>query len=47
MSAAINEMKMVIESRSINEGYSRVAVAAFVSQLDPMVEELNDIKTAV
>lgn len=42
-----NEMKMVIDSKSINEGYSRVAVAAFVSCLDPNVEELTDIKTAV
>lgn len=47
MSVPINEMKMVIESRSINEGFSRVAVAAFVAQLDPTVEELSDIKTAV
>jgi len=47
MSAPINEMKMVVESRSINEGFSRVAVAAFAAQLDPTVEELSDIKTAV
>ncbi|MCM1364561.1 MAG: anti-sigma F factor [Faecalibacterium sp.] len=43
----INEMKMVIDSRSINEGFSRVAVSAFVAALDPTVEELTDIKTAV
>ncbi len=43
----INEMKMVIDSKSMNEGYSRVAVAAFVSGLDPNIEELTDIKTAV
>lgn len=42
-----NEMKMVIDSKSINEGFSRVAVSAFVSCLDPNVEELTDIKTAV
>ncbi len=42
-----NEMKMVIDAKSINEGYSRVAVAAFVACLDPNVEELTDIKTAV
>ena len=42
-----NEMKLVIDSKSINEGYSRVAVAAFVACLDPNVEELTDIKTAV
>ena len=44
---AINTMKLEIESRSVNEGFSRVAVAAFVSQLDPTIEELGDIKTAV
>lgn len=44
---AFNEMKMVIDSKSINEGYSRVAVAAFIACLDPNVEELTDIKTAV
>ncbi len=44
---AINEMKMTIESRSINESFARVAVAAFASQLDPNLEEISDIKTAV
>ncbi len=43
----LNEMKMTIESRSINEGFARVAVSAFASQLDPTIEEMNDIKTAV
>ena len=43
----INELKMVIDSRSINEGFARVAVSAFVSCLDPNIEELTDIKTAV
>lgn len=43
----VNELKMVIDSRSVNEGFSRTAVAAFASQLDPTVEEINDIKTAV
>lgn len=42
-----NEMKMVIDSKSINEGFSRVAVSSFVACLDPNVEELTDIKTAV
>ncbi len=42
-----NEMQTVIDSKSINEGFSRVAVSAFVSCLDPNVEELTDIKTAV
>lgn len=44
---AENEMKLTIESRSLNESFARVAVAAFVAQLDPTVEELSDIKTAV
>lgn len=44
---ALNEMKLMIESRSVNEGFARVAVAAFASQLDPNLEEISDIKTAV
>lgn len=43
----INEMKMVFDSRSVNESFSRVAVSAFSSQLDMTVEELGDIKTVV
>ena len=43
----INEMKLNIPSVSSNESFARVAVGAFVSQLDPPVEELADIKTAV
>lgn len=42
-----NEMRLILESRSVNEGFARVAVSAFVSQLDPTVEEISDIKTAV
>ncbi len=42
-----NELKLVFDSKSINESFSRVAVAAFISSLDPNVEELTDIKTAV
>lgn len=44
---ALNEMKLTFESRSANEGFARVAVSAFVAQLDPTVEEISDIKTAV
>lgn len=44
---AINSMKLQFEGRSVNEAFSRTAVAAFVAQLDPTVEELSDIKTAV
>lgn len=43
----INEMKMTVDSRSVNESFSRTVVAAFAAQLDPTVEEINDIKTAV
>ena len=42
-----NEMKLEFISKSANEGFARIAVAAFVSQLDPTIEELADIKTAV
>ena len=43
----INEMKLQIESRSVNESFARASVAAFAAQLDPNIEELSDIKTAV
>ncbi|GIO11749.1 anti-sigma F factor [Cohnella xylanilytica] len=46
MSAA-NFMKLSFASRSENEAFARVSVAAFVSQLDPTLEQLNDIKTVV
>ncbi len=42
-----NEMKLSLLSRSSNESFARVAVASFIAQLDPTVEEINDIKTAV
>ena len=42
-----NEMKLEFISKSSNEAFARIAVAAFVSQLDPSLEELTDIKTAV
>ena len=43
----INTLKLEIESRSVNESFARAAVAAFAAQLDPNVEEISDIKTAV
>ena len=46
-SSLINQMKLELESRSVNEGFARAAVSAFAAQLDPTVEELTDIKTAV
>ena len=47
MKKALNQMKLIFPSRSANEGFARAAVAAFVSQLDPAVDELADIRTAV
>lgn len=43
----LNEMKIEFLSRSANESFARVAVSAFVSQLDPTVSEITDIKTSV
>jgi stage II sporulation protein AB (anti-sigma F factor) len=42
-----DKMKLEIESKSINEGFARAAMGAFAARLDPSIEELNDIKTAV
>ena len=42
-----NEMKLEFVSKSSNEAFARITVAAFASQLDPTIEELSDIKTAV
>ena len=42
-----NEMKLEFISKSSNEAFARITVAAFASQLDPTIEELSDIKTAV
>ena len=42
-----NEMKLEFLSKSANESFARIAVAAFVTQLDPSLEEIADIKTAV
>ncbi len=43
----LNQIKLNFPSLSSNEGFARVAVGAFVAQLDPTVDELADIKTAV
>jgi stage II sporulation protein AB (anti-sigma F factor) len=43
----INELKMIFDSRSVNESFSRMAVAAFSAQLDMTIEEMGDIKTVV
>ncbi|QIB26579.1 anti-sigma F factor [Caloranaerobacter azorensis] len=42
-----NYMKLEIPSKSQNEAFARVVVASFASQLDPTIEELADVKTAV
>ena len=42
-----NEMMITFDSRSSNESFARVAVAAFTTQLNPTLEEVADIKTAV
>lgn len=44
---AKNEFRMTVDSRSVNEAFVRSAVAAFSAQLDPTIEEIADIKTAV
>ena len=43
----INEMQMKFLSKSNNESFARVTIAAFASQMDPTLEEITDIKTAV
>ena len=42
-----NSMELIFDSKSINEGFARVAVAAFLTQLNPTLEEVSDVKTAV
>ena len=43
----LNEMKLSFPSRSSNEAFARTSLAAFAAALDPTIEELADIKTAV
>ncbi|MBQ6862902.1 MAG: anti-sigma F factor [Clostridia bacterium] len=47
MKKGYNELKMTVDAKSVNESFCRAAVGAFIAQLDPTVEELSDIKTAV
>jgi stage II sporulation protein AB (anti-sigma F factor) len=42
-----NEMELIFDSRSSNESFARVTVAAFMTALNPTVEEVSDVKTAV
>jgi stage II sporulation protein AB (anti-sigma F factor) len=43
----INIIRLEFPSKSVNEGFARTAAAAFALQLDPTIEELGDLKTAV
>ena len=47
MKRIINEMKLRVPARSVNEGVLRSAICAFCAELDPTVEELSDIRLAV
>ena len=42
-----NYLKLEFISKSTNESFARAAVSAFIAQLDPTIEEISDIKTAV
>ena len=42
-----NNMKLEFDAKSQNESLARIAVAAFLTEIDPTIEELNDIKTSV
>ena len=44
---SINNMRLTFDSRSANEAFARTTVAAFLCSLDPTMEELMDVKTAV
>ena len=41
-----NEMKLIFDARSVNESFARVAVAAFIAELNPTLDEIADITTA-
>lgn len=45
--ASANHMKIMLAALPENEGFARVAVAAFMTQLNPMLEDVDDVKTAV
>ena len=42
-----NEMNLRFDARSVNEGFARVAVAAFITEMNPTLDEVADVKTAV
>ena len=43
----INEFKLTVNSKGINEAFCRSVVSSFITPLDPTIEELSDLKTAV
>lgn len=43
----INEFRLTVDSKSVNEAFARVVVSSFVTSLDPTLEEIADLKTAV
>ena len=43
----INQVRLVLPAKSVNESYARIAAAALAAQFDPTVEQLADVKTAV
>ena len=43
----LNYIKLEFPAKSVNEGFARAAAAAFAAQLDPTMEELGDVRTAV
>ncbi|GMK37926.1 anti-sigma F factor [Paenibacillus sp. CCS19] len=44
---AVNTMRVTFSARSENEAFARITVAAFITHLDPTLDELNDLKTVV
>lgn len=42
-----NHMQLQFDAKSVNEGFARVAVAAFLTELNPTIDEIMDVKTAV
>ena len=44
---SLNQMKLELDAKSENESFARTTVAAFAAQLDPTLDEINDLKTAV
>lgn len=43
----VNEFKLEVDSKSVNEAFCRVVVSSFITPLDPTIEELSDLKTAI